>query len=369
MVRELTQPQGIEASTAEMPSEGAAAETGEPSTLPEEGATTEVEEARMEGPIAGPLPGDCTAQASDEASEEIVLATPSLAAEVPAEIVPPEAPVVGSALAVSTVSMTSVQKEPAYTPSSEIERGSGSAPGDDDMDFLTRSTVRQFFEAMRSCIDFILSGRRSFDFARRFLGNVAENIELVGGLPLAQACMRVVDQLEIDLRELKSLDEADSLHEAQVILDSLLAAQRQERQEVEMQIAEEVSNLERSQAECQKLIEDSGETELVMQTTELAITNARAAIAKAQAMLAVNEEKLVALKKKLEEQQAARAQAEESQSVHLSRLETLRAQLAEKPCLSEEELRVQAMMEAEKARQHEMHRLREHIRSLPDRDF
>ena len=235
MVRELTQPQGIEASTAEMPSEGAAAETGEPSTLPEEEATTEVEEARMEGPIAGPLPGDCTAQASDEASEEIVLATPSLAAEVPAEIVPPEVPVAGSTLAVSTVSATPTQKEPAYIPSSEIERGSGSAPGDDDADFLTRSTVRQFFEAMRSCIDFILSGRRTFDFARRFLGNVAENIELVGGLPLAQACMRVVDQLEIDLRELKSLDEADSLHEAQVILDSLLAAQRQERQEVDMQ--------------------------------------------------------------------------------------------------------------------------------------
>ena len=34
-----------------------------------------------------------------------------------------------------------------------------------------------------------------------------------------------------------------------------------------------------------------------------------------------------------------------------------------------EELQVQAMMEAEKARQHEMHRLRERIRSLPDRDF
>ena len=363
---ELTRPQGIETSAAEMPSEGAVAETGEPSTLPEEEATTEVEEARVE---AGPLPGDCTAQVSNEVSEEIVLATPSLVAEVPAGIAPPEASVAGSALAVSAVSMTSAQKEPAYTPSSEIERGSGSVPGDDSMDFLTRSTVRQFFEAMRSCIDFILSGRRSFDFARRFLGNVAENIELVGGLPLAQACMRVVDQLESDLKELKSLDEADSLHETQVILDSLLSAQRQERQEVEVQIAEEVSNLERSQAECQRLIEDSGDTELIMQNTELAITNARAAIAKAKAMLAVNEEKLVALQKKLEEQKAARVRAEESQSVHLSRLETLRAQLAEKPCLSEEELRVQAMMEAEKARQHEMHRLRERIRSLPDQDF
>ena len=191
MVRELTQPQGIEASTAEMPSEGAAAETRKPSTLPEEEATAEVKETRVEDPMAGPLPGDCTVPTSDEVSEEIVLATPSLAAEVPAEIAPPEVPVADSALAVSTVSMAPTQKEPAYTPSSEIERGSGSAPGDDSVDFLTRSTVRQFFEAMRSCIDFILSGRRTFDFARRFLGNVAENIELVGGLPLAQACMPV----------------------------------------------------------------------------------------------------------------------------------------------------------------------------------
>jgi len=147
-VRELTQPQGIEASAAEMPSEGAVAETGEPSILPEEEATTEVEEDRVEGPMVGPLPGDCTAQASDEASEEMVLVTPLLAAGVPAVITPLEAPVAGSALAVSTVSMIPVQKEPAYTPSSVIERGSGSAPGDDSMDFLTRSTVRQFFEAM-----------------------------------------------------------------------------------------------------------------------------------------------------------------------------------------------------------------------------
>ena len=195
------------------------------------------------------------------------------------------------------------------------------------------------------------------------------NIELTGGSSLAKSCMLLVERLGSDLKELKSLDTASSSQEAQVILTRLLAAQEQERQEVEAQVAEEVRNLERSQAECQKLTDDSRESELVMQSTELAITNTRAAIAKAKAVLAINEEKLVALKKRLEEQLAARARAEESQSVHLSRLETLRAQLAEKPCLSEEELRVQAMMEAEKARQHEMHRLRERIRSLPDRDF
>ena len=39
MVKELTQPEGIEASVAEITSEGATVEIGEPSTLPEEEAT------------------------------------------------------------------------------------------------------------------------------------------------------------------------------------------------------------------------------------------------------------------------------------------------------------------------------------------
>ena len=37
--------------------------------------------------------------------------------------------------------------------------------------------------------------------------------------------------------------------------------------------------------------------------------------------------------------------------------------------LSEEELRVQALVEAEKARQHEMRHLREQIRSLAKQDY
>ena len=61
-------------------------------------------------------------------------------------------------------------------------------------------------------------------------------------------------------------------------------------------------------------------------------------------------------------------QIEESLSIHSSRLESLRTQLATKKFLSEEELWVQALMEAEKARQHEMHRLREQIRSLANQD-
>ena len=113
------------------------------------------------------------------------------------------------------------------------------------------------------------------------------------------------------------------------------------------QVAEEVS--ERSQAECQKLADDSMESELIRQNAELAIINARSAIAKAEAVIANNERTLATVEKKLEEQQAAKARAEESQTIHSSRLESLRAQLAAKSFLSEDELRTQAMMEAEKA--------------------
>ena len=123
----------------------------------------------MESPTVGTFPEGHAAQVSAEASEEVALATPSLAVEVPAEMTPPEVPVASLALDVSTVSTTLVQKEPACTPFFMVERGSGSTSGDDTMDFLTRKTVQQFLDAMRSCIDFILSGRSSFDFARTFL--------------------------------------------------------------------------------------------------------------------------------------------------------------------------------------------------------
>jgi len=366
-VKELTQSEGVKASVAEIIPERATTEIGEPSILPEEEATPKAgEESTLQGEevtieareTSTPLGSPKDSTSLD--LPEVALTAPSLAVEAPAAITLPEVPVASTTLA---------QKEPACTPFFMIERGSGSTSGDDTMDFLTRKTVQQFLDAMRSCIDFILSGRSSFDFARTFLGNMAGNIELTGGSSLAKSCMLLVERLGSDLKELKSLDNASSSQEAQVILTRLLATQEQERQEVEAQVAEEVRNLERSQAECQKLADDSMESEFIRQNAELAITNARSAIAKAEAMIADNERTLATVRKRLEEQQAAKARAEESQTIHSSRLESLRAQLAAKPFLSEEELRVQAMMEAEKARQHEMHRLRERIRSLPDQDF
>ena len=86
-------------------------------------------------------------------------------------------------------------------------------------------------------------------------------------------------------------------------------------------------------------------------------------------MIETNEQKLVAARKRLEELETAKTQVEENLSAYSSRLESLQAQLAAKRFLSEEELRVQALVEAEKARQHEMHRLREQICSLAKQDY
>ena len=99
------------------------------------------------------------------------------------------------ALTVSTVSTTLVREDPPYIPYPVTEKGSGSFPGGEDMGELARQMVQQFFASMRSCIDLILRGTSSFNFAWTLLRNLAENVELIGGPSLAQACLRVVEQL------------------------------------------------------------------------------------------------------------------------------------------------------------------------------
>ena len=75
-------------------------------------------------------------------------------------------------------------------------------------------------------------------------------------------------------------------------------------------------------------------------------------------MIEVNEQKLAAARKSLKDSEAAKKLVQEDLAAHSSRLESLQAQLATKRFLSEEELRAQALVEAERARQHEMHHLR-----------
>ena len=160
------------------------------------------------------------------------------------------------------------------------------------MEELTRQMVQQFFASMRSCIDLILSGGSSFEFARVLLENLIENIGHTGGPSQARACLLLVEQLESDLKELKSLEDAGSVHEARATLNRLLAAQEQERKEMEKQIAEETRHLQHFQADHQRLIGDLRESELVMQSAEQVIISARATIAKAKALITINEQSL-----------------------------------------------------------------------------
>ena len=210
---------------------------------------------------------------------------------------------------------------------------------------------------MRSCIDLILSGGSSFEFSRILLKNQIENIGHTGSPSQARACLMLVEQLGTHLKELKTLENAGSVDEARITLGKLLIAQEHERKEMEEQIAEEGRHLQHLQADHQRLISDSKESEIVVQSAEQVIATARVTIARAQALIETNEQKLVATKKRLEELETARTQVEENFSAYSSRLESLQAQLATKRFLSEEELRVQALVEAERARQHEMHHL------------
>ena len=69
-------------------------------------------------------------------------------------------------------------------------------------------------------------------------------------------------------------------------------------------------------------------------------------------MIEANEQKLAIARKRLEKLKAAKTQVQENLTAHSSRLESLQVQLATRRFLSEEELRVQVLVEAEKAHQH-----------------
>ena len=99
---------------------------------------------------------------------------------------------------------------------------------------------------------------------------------------------------------------------------------------MEEQISEETRRLQHFQADHQRLIGDSKESEIVIQSAEQVIATARATIAKAEALIKINEQKLAAARKKLEELETAKIQTEENLSAHSSILESLQAQVAAK---------------------------------------
>jgi len=166
-------------------------------------------------------------------------ATTITASEVSATLSVPDEPIVG---------LTPAQDELIPVSRPVMERGSGStsaefSPANDIMEELARQMVQQFFASMRSCINLILSGGSSFEFARILLKNQIENISHTGGPSQARACLMLVEQLGSYLKKLKSLENAGSVDEARTTLDKLLAAQDHERKEMEEQISEETRHL------------------------------------------------------------------------------------------------------------------------------
>ena len=134
-------------------------------------------------------------------------------------------------------------------------------------------------------------------------------------------------------------------------------------------MAEEARYLHNFQANYQRLADDSKESKVVIQSAEQVIATAQVVIAKAQALIQVNEQKLAVARKKLEELETAKTQVQENLAAHSSKLESLQSQLATKRFLSEEELQVQALAEAEKACQQEMQRFWEQIHSFAKQDY
>ena len=75
---------------------------------------------------------------------------------------------------------------------------------------------------MKSCIELVLFGRSSFEFARMLLENQIENIRHTGGSDQIKA------YLGICLKELRKLENANPVDETRLMLNKLLAAQEHE---------------------------------------------------------------------------------------------------------------------------------------------
>jgi len=79
-----------------------------------------------------------------------------------------------------------------------MERGSESAsaglsPAMDIMEELAHQMVQKFFTSMKSCIELVLSGGSSFEFARMLFENQIENICHTGSSEQARAYLTLVE--------------------------------------------------------------------------------------------------------------------------------------------------------------------------------
>jgi len=197
-----------------------------------------------------------------------------------------------------------------------VERGFGSAtteaaPAMDIMEELAYQIVQQFFTSMRSYIELVLSGRSSFEFVWMLLENHIENIRHTRSSEQGRAYLTLVEQLGICLKKLRTLEKTSPMDEARLMLNKLLTAQKCEKKEIEEQMIEEARHLHDFQASYQRLVDNSRESEVATKNAEQVITTARAAIAKAQVLIQVNEQKLAAARKRLEELEATKKRVQE----------------------------------------------------------
>ena len=135
--------------------------------------------AQVEAPVANIGAEDSTAQTSAGEPSVVEFVVASVAVEA-AIITVPEVSVTTSVPDEPIVGLTPAQDELIPVSCPVMERGSGSistelSPVNDMMEELARQMVQQFFAFMRSCIDLILSGGSSFEFARMLLENQIEN--------------------------------------------------------------------------------------------------------------------------------------------------------------------------------------------------
>ena len=86
---------------------------------------------------------------------------------------------------------------------------------------------------MKSCIELVLSGRSSFEFALMLLENQIDNIHHTGSSKQVKIHPTLIEQLGICLKELRTLEKANLVDEARLMLNMLLAAQECERKEME----------------------------------------------------------------------------------------------------------------------------------------
>jgi hypothetical protein len=229
---------------------------------------------------------------------------------------------------------------------------------------LIAHTIGQFNSTLKTCVELILSGRRSFDFVRPLLENHIANIKSVAGMDRASPHMaRLVrlEQLSVDMCNLNS---ADVLSVAQAAVPLMRAEQIRLQEEVSKRIADQTALLQEMESSYEKSLEEYDSAVLTAKSAEDTMRHAQETIAKAQALLRANEKILEQERKKMEEIGARNFQMQAAIRTQFSSLEGARAEQAERQPPSDEELREKAMANAMEIRQRELALTRAKIMSL-----